>query len=74
MSGEMTRSSEQPHNQPVPTGAGEGGQVETQGDRTGPYGGDDGAIEHERAEMEAPDTLTPEDTGSKVEPSRKSGR
>ena len=38
-------------------------------DRTGKYGGDDGALEHENAE-----TNTPEDTGSKVEPGRKDGR
>lgn len=37
--------------------------------RTGEYGGDDGALEHENAE-----TNTPEDTGSKVEPGRKAGR
>lgn len=37
--------------------------------RTGKYGGDDGALEHENAE-----TNTPEDTGSKVEPGRKAGR
>jgi hypothetical protein len=36
--------------------------------RTGEYGGDDGALEHENAE-----TNTPEDTGSKVEPGRKQG-
>ena len=36
-------------------------------DRSGKYGGDDGALEHENAE-----TNTPEDTGSKVEPGRKS--
>lgn len=38
-------------------------------DRTGKYGGDDGALEHEAGE-----TNTPEDTGSKVEPGRKEGR
>ena len=38
-------------------------------DRTGKYGGDDGALEHETGE-----TNTPEDTGSKVEPGRKDGR
>jgi hypothetical protein len=38
-------------------------------DRTGKYGGDDGALEHESAE-----TNTPEDTGSKVEPGRKAGQ
>ena len=38
-------------------------------DRTGKYGGDDGALEHESGE-----TNTPEDTGSKVEPGRKEGR
>lgn len=38
-------------------------------DRTGEYGGDDGALEHETGE-----TVTPEDTGSKVEPGRKEGR
>ena len=37
--------------------------------RTGKYGGDDGALEHETAEP-----TTPEDTGSKVEPGRKAGR
>ncbi len=37
-------------------------------DRTGKYGGDDGALEHETGE-----TNTPEDTGSKVEPGRKDG-
>lgn len=37
-------------------------------DRTGKYGGDDGALEHESGE-----TNTPEDTGSKVEPGRKAG-
>jgi len=37
-------------------------------DRTGKYGGDDGALEHESGE-----TITPEDTGSKVEPGRKAG-
>ena len=37
--------------------------------RTGKYGGDDGALEHETGE-----TNTPEDTGSKVEPGRKDGR
>ncbi len=38
-------------------------------DRTGKYGGDDGALEHESGE-----TNTPEDTGSKVEPGRKAGQ
>lgn len=38
-------------------------------DRTGKYGGDDGALEHETAEP-----ATSEDTGSKVEPGRKAGR
>lgn len=44
-------------------------QSGTEDDRTGPYGGDDGALEHETTE-----TNTPEGTGSKVEPGRKAGR
>jgi hypothetical protein len=37
-------------------------------DRTGKYGGDDGALEHDRAEV-----TTPEDTRSTAEPGRKPG-
>lgn len=44
-------------------------QASKDDDRTGEYGGDDGALEHETGE-----TNTPEDTGSKVEPGRKDGR
>lgn len=38
-------------------------------DRTGKYGGDDGALEHESGE-----TNTPENTGSRVEPGPKPGK
>ena len=73
MSGETPRHHEEAPNQPIPAGATTGGQRADE-DRVGPYGGDDGALEHERAEMAAPETLTPEETGSKVAPSRQSGR
>ena len=74
MGGQGTAKPSDPQKQSTPTGPATGQHSQDTEDRVGPYGGDDGALEHERAEMEAPDTLTPEDTGSKVEPGRKAGR
>ncbi len=72
----MSGQSSQPqdYRQPADPNAAMGGKVQGEGNQLGPYGGDDGALEHERTEMAEPDTLTPEDTGSKVEPSRKGGQ
>lgn len=74
MSGERTQGEAERRQQPVPAHPLLGATADQENDRVGPYGGDDGALEHEREEIEQPDTLTPEDTGSKVEPGRKGAR
>ena len=66
MSGEQTRTHEKAHNSPIPADAAASRQTRAKDDRTGPFGGDDGALEHERTELAAPNTATPEATESKV--------
>ena len=74
MSGESERHQEEAHGRSVPTGATKGGQERSRNDRVGPYGGDDGALEHERAEIDPTETLSPDDVGSRSKTGRKSGR
>ena len=71
MSGEQTRTHEEAHNPPVPASAATGHQATSKDDRTGPFGGDDGALEHERTELAAPNTATPEATEGKKPSGRK---
>jgi hypothetical protein len=74
MSGEHTRTHEEAHNPPFPAGAATDRKSQAKDDRTGPFGGDDGALEHERTELEEPNTATPEATESKIPSGGKPGR
>jgi hypothetical protein len=74
MSSQSPRDREEAHGQSIPTGATTGAQKRSDEDRVGPYGGDDGALEHERTEIDAADTPTPDDIGSKSKTGRTTGR
>jgi hypothetical protein len=74
MSGESTRTHEEAPDRPVTADATQGRQSKTTDDRVGHYGGDDGALEHERTEVGISETLTPDDSEVKAESNRKPGR
>jgi hypothetical protein len=74
MSGQSPRDHEEAHSQPIPAGATADPRERSKEDRVGHYGGDDGALEHERAEIDASDTLTPDDIGSQSKTGRTTGR
>jgi hypothetical protein len=65
MSGEQTRTHEETPTRPIPANTAPGKQPRTNEDRLGPYGGDDGALEHERTEITPSDKLTPDDAETK---------
>ena len=74
MSGQSPRDHEEAPSQPIPAGATIGAREQSNEDRVGRYGGDDGALEHERTEIDASDTPTPDDIGSKSKTGRTTGR
>ena len=74
MSGEQTRTPELAQTPPGAAGAASQAQHRAGDDRTGRYGGDDGALEHERAEPTAADTRTTQATEGSAQAQRKPGR
>jgi hypothetical protein len=74
MSGESPRHHEEARSQTMPADAARGAQDRSQEDRVGPYGGDDGALEHERTEIDASEKPTPDDVGSTTKKGRTTER
>lgn len=74
MSGEQTRTPEAAQTAPIPTGAASKAQRRADDERTGHYGGDDGALEHEQAEPNAADTRTTQATEGNAQPQRQTSR
>lgn len=61
MGGESQRHHGEGGSTPIPTGAATGAKKRETEERIGPYGGDDGALEHERTEIDAAETPTIDD-------------
>ena len=74
MSGEQTRTHEPAQTPPGSAGAASKAQHRADDDRTGRYGGDDGALEHARAEPTGTDTRISEATEGNAQPKRQADR